>query len=58
LYPDARWDTFTRLSKTELAESADKNKLSTVLGEAVRALLVSVGMVIALMTVLKLFSTH
>jgi hypothetical protein len=46
-------DWSSELSEVEIGKSAEKNKAATVLWEAVRAVAVSVGMVILLMAVLS-----
>jgi hypothetical protein len=46
-------DWSSELSEVEIEKSAEKNKAATVLWEAVRAVAVSVGMVILLMAVLS-----
>ena len=58
-YLDGRPEQSGRLDETEFAVSSDKNKLSVVLWDAARAVVVSVAMVIALialMTFLEVFS--
>ena len=46
-------DWSSELSEVEIEKSAERNKAATVLWEAVRAVAVSVGMVILLMAVLS-----
>ena len=55
-YSDGRPGWSSKLDETEFAVSSDKNKLSVVLWDAVRAVVVSVGMVIALMALLEVLS--
>ena len=55
-YSDGRPDWSGKLDETEFGVSSDKNKLSVVLWDAVRAVVVSVGMVITLMALLEVFS--
>ena len=54
-YPDGRPDWSSKLDETDFAVCADKNKLSVVIWEAVRAVVVSVGMVVALIALLEVF---
>jgi hypothetical protein len=48
-------DLSTELSECELAKSAEKNRPSTIFGEAVGAVIYSVGLVVLLMAVLGAF---
>jgi len=57
-HADGRPDWSSEPDETEFAVSAAKNKLSIVLWEAVRAVVISVGMVIVLMALLEVFSTR
>lgn len=54
-YSDGRPDWSSKFDETEFAVSAEMNKVSVVLWEAVRAVATSVGMVIALMALLEVF---
>ncbi len=50
------WPDFsTELSESDLARSAGKNRPFTILGEAVGAVIYSVGLVVLLMAVLGFF---